>query len=248
MDQKKTIIIYVDKGVSAFSVIQTKRMLKQFYPDFQILAKNHKKLLKKEVFDTCALLVVPGGLDVPYDRALRGEGNQNIVDFVNAGGNYLGICAGGYYGAASILFEKGYPLEVSEERELKFFPGKAVGTLVNQGLFSYDSEAGAAAVAVDFMGQQVHAYYNGGCYFDLAEKYPETVKILSHYSEYNKAAIVACKVGHGMAILSGIHFEYDPDHLLENQHSSQIKQRIQETNETRVGLIKSILGHFNING
>lgn len=246
MNQNKSIIIYLDHGVSAFSTKQAKKMLKSFYPEHPIQTINHKKLLKKEALSNCALLVVPGGRDVPYDRALRGTGNQNILDYVKAGGNYLGICAGGYYGASSIIFEKGYPFEVSEERELKFFPGKAIGTLFNPGLFNYENEAGADAVEINFDGRVIQTYYNGGCYFEDTEKYASSVEILSEYVKYNKPAIISCTVGKGKAILSGVHFEYDPKYMTEDQYSQDIKSRIQETDSDRLNLIESLLKNFKL--
>ena len=79
---------------------------------------------------------MPGGADVPYCQALDGHGNKLIrgmqliqcqysrsrfekqltqgknwavvsADFVEAGGAYLGLCAGAYYACARIEFELG---------------------------------------------------------------------------------------------------------------------------------------------
>lgn len=49
------------------------------------------------------------------------------AEFVHAGGRYLGLCAGAYYGCARVVFEPGTPLEVVGDRELAFFPGIARG-------------------------------------------------------------------------------------------------------------------------
>jgi glutamine amidotransferase-like uncharacterized protein len=97
----------------------------------------------------CDLLCMPGGADLPYCRLLNGRGNAIIRGWVEAGGAYLGICAGAYYASSCCVFEAGNPdLEVIGDRELAFFPGTAFGP-VHPG-FDYQSERGAAAVAVTF--------------------------------------------------------------------------------------------------
>ncbi len=246
MNRAQSIMIYLDHGVSVRSAVQAKNLFESLYPKYSIQTINHHNLLRQGFLSDCALLVIPGGRDIPYDRLLRGTGNQNILDYVKGGGNYLGICAGGYYGSSSIVFEKGCPFEVLEERELKFFPGKAVGTLFNPGLFSYESEAGAAAIEITFNGRVIQTYYNGGCYFEDTEKYVSSVEILSKYVKYNKPAIILCTVGQGKAILSGVHLEYDAKYIIEDQYSQDIKRLIQETDSERLYLIGSILKRFDM--
>ena len=51
--------------------------------------------------------VMPGGADRPYCAALNGEGNRRIRAFVEAGGAYLGLCAGAYYASQRVEFELG---------------------------------------------------------------------------------------------------------------------------------------------
>jgi glutamine amidotransferase-like uncharacterized protein len=50
-----------------------------------------------------------------------------LVEYVRAGGAYLGLCAGAYYACSRVEFEPGGPLEVVGNRELGFFPGVAAG-------------------------------------------------------------------------------------------------------------------------
>ena len=133
--------------------------------------------------DTCSLLVMPGGRDLPYVASLRGRGNQRIKTFVQDGGSFLGICAGGYYGASFVEFAKGDPVfEVLGPRELKFFPGTAQGPTFPG--FQYDSNAGAKAAAILLsqhgsrlvaevwstlvaaeLTEPFSVFYNGGCHF-----------------------------------------------------------------------------------
>ena len=73
--------------------------------------------------NSAAVLAIGGGFDTGYLRALGSEGLQIIKDYVNAGGRYLGICAGAYLACHAIEFDKGGALEVCGQRRLGFFPG-----------------------------------------------------------------------------------------------------------------------------
>ncbi|PGH29117.1 biotin-protein ligase, partial [[Emmonsia] crescens] len=173
---------------------------------------------------SCALLVMPGGADLPYCRTLNGEGNRRIGQFVQRGGAYLGFCAGGYYASKRCEFEVGNnKLEVIGERELAFFPGICRGCAFPG--FVYDSEDGARAVelkvskstlAFGSVPEVFKAYYNGGGVFVDAPKYADQgVEVLASYTEDlsvdsgdGSAAVIYCKVGEGAAILTGAHPEF----------------------------------------
>lgn len=173
------------------------------YPDALLLEPDDVKRGKwREKAD---LFIMPGGRDIPYDRALRGKGNQQIREFVESGGKYLGICAGAYYGAAKVEFELGTDLEVNEERELAFYPGKAVGTLFPG--FVYGTERGAHLVEVRTKTGTETFYYNGGCGFPAVENFP-VVEVLGRIAGTGIAAIIRRKVGRGFAVLSGVHVEF----------------------------------------
>lgn len=171
---------------------------------------------------TCSLLVFPGGADLGYCRALNGEGDRRISDFVRRGGAYLGFCAGGYYGTRRCEFEVGNPaLEVLGGRELGFFPGTCRGGAYKG--FEYHSETGARAVKLevspeafdDEVPRHVTSYYNGGGVFvDAASMADKRVEVLATYEDeldvdggHGRAAAVFCKVGDGRALLTGPHPE-----------------------------------------
>ncbi|MEC7838453.1 MAG: BPL-N domain-containing protein [Chlamydiota bacterium] len=223
--RKKKIVVYSDEGVGPIGLRHLMHSLKNEprLENFEI------KRSKKDLFNTdswiddTALLIFPGGRDVFYQKALKGLANQRIYDYVSAGGKYLGICAGGYYGANSITFEKGYPLEVVDTRELRFFPGEARGSVYGGGLFRYGSESGSRAANLKWVhrdedkGSEFTVYFNGGCAFVDAGKYTN-VQTLAKYEDIAErpAAIVKCSVGNGTAILCGVHPEYSPKFLDHN--------------------------------
>lgn len=225
----KKILIYQDKGADPFCVSSLLFALR-----YEKLNQNYLlTLVKKEIFQNSAwqketeLVIFPGGRDIPYHQALKGEGNQQIKDFVQNGGKFLGICAGGYYGSATIEFEQGGPLEVLANRELGFFPGIARGPIYGLGKFCYQSEQGAqiAQLHLGTFSTTTAAYYNGGCAFMETEKYPH-ISVIARYSDIEKqpAAIVKCQVGKGQAILSGVHPEYSTSY-------EGIRSRIKEDSQ-----------------
>ncbi|KAF9408288.1 biotin holocarboxylase synthetase, partial [Podila epigama] len=81
--------------------------------------------------------------------------------------------------------------------------------------------------------ERTRVYFNGGGYFVNADTYPDT-QVLAWYTKNNgpesvpsddetlstasgsagpKAAMIECKVGQGLALLTGVHPEYDATHL-----------------------------------
>lgn len=193
---------------------------------------------------------MPGGADLGYCRTLNGEGNRRISQYVNRGGAYLGLCAGGYYASKRCEFEAGkQSMEVVGDRELGFYPGVCRG-LAFPG-FVYHSEVGTRAAELKVnkdtlvssggaVPEVFRSYYNGGGVFVDAEKLQTRgVEILASYTEAlsvdsgeGAAAVVYCKVGEGSALLSGPHPEwviltFKDFHMLTSHQirSSQPQQR-----------------------
>ena len=128
--------------------------------------------------------------------------------------------------------------------------------------FAYITEKGAYAVPVSWDISNIcdykdtsssfleaHCYFNGGGYFTPTNS--STITILGHYSERkdNSIAIVKNQVGKGMVVLSGVHFEYDPN-LLDNDDLYLRERNIVPTlnaslSRTFTG-IRSILKHLHV--
>ncbi|MEN6670134.1 BPL-N domain-containing protein [Psychrobacter sp. B38] len=215
-----TVWVYDDEGTSELSVksalatAQTK--LSGAYT-IEVCSISSKDILSN-IFDDNILdgntknrgvLIIPGGADLPYCQKLNGLGNDIIRRFVSRGNIYIGICAGGYYGARDIEFSgEGY--EIHGDRELAFFPGTAIGSiqsLTNEQL--YDEKVGSKAITtLNYAdGQQDDVYYHGGAYF-LADKDAVFNTLATYYN--GKNAVVSGHVGKGQYLLSGVHFELCP--------------------------------------
>jgi glutamine amidotransferase-like uncharacterized protein len=214
----KSIFLYRDEGVSPSSLRATVRSLQEV-TSHPIRLVNRATFLEKDWEELAAMIVIPGGRDLPYVHALQGRANRRIRDYVIHGGRYLGICAGAYYGSASICFEKGGNLEIIGPRELSLFPGQAIGPALGLGEFAYENSQGARITTLAlsnhyFKRPRAKAYYHGGCTFLHTTSYPE-VTVLAQYEELEEKspAIILCQVGQGKAILSGVHPEYRPKDL-----------------------------------
>jgi len=215
----KQIVVYVDLGVDGVALKHTVKSLQQEVDPskYRIRRMNSKTLKSEDWEQETALLVIPGGRDVFYHEALDGPGTSKIRKFVEGGGSYLGICAGAYFGAEAIEFEKDGNYEVCAQRSLAFFPGLAEGPAYGKNKYRIDGLQGIEAARVSWKDDHFHVYYNGGCQFIGAYELPG-VSVLSSYLELegDPAAIISCEIGKGKVVLSGVHFEYSAEALRRN--------------------------------
>lgn len=205
------ILIYEDEGVCPGSFQRIVSSCRALLPDHSIQSAHHGYFLTQGWDEGVALLIFPGGRDLAYQKRLGGAGNASIRSYVHCGGRFLGICAGGYYGSKEVEFEKGGPLEVCGERELAFYPGKAVGPAYGPGLFRYENQGGARAASVAWEEGVSSLYFHGGCLFHSVQSFPE-IEVLATYSDLpdQPAACVLSHFGRGKALLTGVHPEYTP--------------------------------------
>ncbi|KAI9487827.1 MAG: biotin-protein ligase [Benjaminiella poitrasii] len=240
------VLIYNDLGASPNAVKHTHCTLASLLGQIYNIVQIDRKVLQSETWETdCAMLVMPGGRDLPYCKALNGKPNERIKKYVEAGGRYLGLCAGAYYASESIEFEKGRALmEIIQSRELEFYPGLCRGTTYPG--FIYNSENGALSVTVkleqqtlrefstSYILKEIKMYYNGGGYFVHPECY-DNVTVLCRYKDPSPlcasqdesddlAAAVHCRVGLGHALLIGTHPEYNasPMNISSNEKIDSI--------------------------
>ncbi|UPX14647.1 uncharacterized protein EKO05_0005124 [Ascochyta rabiei] len=267
--RKLNVLVYSGNGSTTESVRHCLYTLRRLLsPAYAVIPVTGDVLIKEPWFSTCALLVFPGGADLGYCRTLNGEGNRRISRYVNAGGSYLGFCAGGYYGSARCEFEVDDPkMAVVGDRELAFFPGVCRG-LAFEG-FKYASEAGARAADIkiekasfddvrDGVADSFKSYYNGGGVFVDAKKLEARgVQILASYTEdlhvnsgESQAAVVYRKVGEGHVVLTGPHPEFAPQNLSKIPSLPSYASLIDEVTATdteRVSFLALVLGKLGLN-
>jgi len=170
--------IYTGEGAGWRSVRSAAAALARLLPPpYRVDGIGSAELLSGGWEDGAALLVLPGGADLPYARRLNGpDGNGRIRAFVaERGGAVLGLCAGAYYLCSRVEWEAGEaaaaaaaaaagappgaaaaaaaamkpaPPPVVGDRELAFFPGVGRGAAFPG--FDYATEAGAVAAPLAF--------------------------------------------------------------------------------------------------
>jgi glutamine amidotransferase-like uncharacterized protein len=240
--QKKTVYIYQDDGVSQTALLQTMQTLKTVLPPtWMIKTIDAKGVIANTWSKNAALFVMPGGADLAYVEKLENIGNQNIKSYVQNGGAYLGLCAGAYYAASRVEFDKNGPLAVVGHRALSFFEGKAIGPILAKYNYQTESSARAAKITLNFKDlKEATLYYNGGGYFEAAEQFKNT-QVLGYYANH-LPAIISVKYGKGQAILSGVHFEYDA-HLLDptDPFLAKIITQLKASDKKRLLLVRKIL-------
>ena len=242
MNSKTTIYVYNDLGVSEIMLEHTIYSLYQTFPYYEIKLLNANSLLNSHWQHNASLLVMPGGADLPYVAKLNGKGNILIKEYVNQGGSYLGICAGAYYASAYVEFDKDGKYQVLGDRELKFFPDKAIGPILAEFDYFTNSGARAAEIYTNFTNlEALKVYYNGGGYFYNPDNL-YNVTVLAKYTENNLAAILKVNYGAGNIILSFVHFEVDPLQL-DNQdsHLKELIPELTQDNSNRELLLGEIV-------
>lgn len=243
------IRIYKDSGVGSLSYKALVFALQQcsIHQHFRIEPVDSIALALPDWLENTHTIMFPGGRDIPYHESLKGAANQNISLFIQNGGNYFGICAGAYYGSASIEFEKGGGMEVIAGRELKFFPGAAIGPAYGNGKFCYEDESGSQLASLITNSKKLSVYYNGGCFFKNPEMFSH-VKVLAKYADIYEqpAAVVLCQVGRGKVLLSGVHPEYSGNHDLLKKLIPAHFEELKTQESVRQSFFRELLQHLDI--
>jgi len=202
-------LVYAGQGVCGPSATALKKQLKALLdPSISVVKVDGEYLRTKDWEDKTAVLVMGGGSCRYWDEELQAKGIEKIERYVRGGGRYIGICAGAYFASAESYFELSDKV-IQKSRQLAFFPGRAMGPLVDQDDYLSPRAARAAEVCFKFRGvaEDGALYYQGGCLFDVEED-SAAVEIMSTYRGLGKAAAVFCKVGKGCAFLDGTHPEF----------------------------------------
>ncbi|SNX85152.1 related to BPL1 - biotin holocarboxylase synthetase [Melanopsichium pennsylvanicum] len=190
------VLVYSGPGVSSSALHHTLRTLRQLLNTYDVKPVDAKTLALDPWQKGTALVVIPGGRDLPYVSELSRPyshpsspsssrtGVAEVRNYVESGGNFFGICAGAYYASTHCTFEKHTDMQVDGARPgLRFFPGTCQGT-VYPG-FVYESDKGARIVDIDRVlhADRWRCHYNGGGAFMDAHKYvSQGVEVLAKYA------------------------------------------------------------------
>lgn len=115
------VLVYSGPGVSPLSLSHTILTLSLLLlPHYTVQPITPTTLATQPWEPSCALLVFPGGRDLPYvdELSTKTKVTRRIREFVHQGGRYLGICAGAYFGSETVVFDQGGDMEVVGQRDL----------------------------------------------------------------------------------------------------------------------------------
>lgn len=115
------VLVYSGPGVSPLSLSNSLLTLSLLLRPHYTVQPVTPQILSTQPWEaSCALLVIPGGRDLPYveELSMKTQVTRRIKDFVQEGGKYLGICAGAYFGCAEVRFDQGGGMEVVGKRDL----------------------------------------------------------------------------------------------------------------------------------
>jgi len=220
--KKLKILIYKDYGQWFDSATSMKQWLDNLdildkyiveYVDADSIIKLNA-LLSKNV----AALVMPGAHSRGYNKKLSGIGNQNIRDFVNSGGIYLGFCGGAYYACEKTIFA-GYNLDLKDSYDLKLFRGLSIGSIPElcDGRYFDDTICSVSAASLSFNNKEKsYVYYSGGCCFSSVN---QEFEVLARYDLLDIPAVIKFSYGEGKVVLSGVHPEKNYGFLANNEGS-----------------------------
>lgn len=115
------VLVYSGPGVSPISLSHTLLTLSLLLlPHYTVQPITPATLSAQPWEPNCALLVIPGGRDLPFvdELSTKTRVTHRIKEYVREGGRYLGICAGAYFGTEEVVFDKGGDMEVRGKRDL----------------------------------------------------------------------------------------------------------------------------------
>lgn len=228
---KNKVLIYAGPGVSLTSLKHVKYTLTLLLDSYyNIEEMTSSQIIHNSWEEKAVLFVIPGGSDLLYLRSLETKGNDKIRKYVEKGGAYLGLCAGAYYAGNSIQFAMNTPLQITGDRELNFFPGIVAGPILAD--YDYHSYSGARVAQLYWNSAEqfskstlLNVFYNGGGYF-VDATFKKNTTVLASYNIHSdfKPAIIEVNYGTGKVILSGVHWEYNPNML--DSYDSHLKNLI----------------------
>lgn len=197
------VAVYADRGVWDDGKTAIIQMLRYYNEQVDTISASQINSSPLSSYD---VLVIPGGWAVNYRRSLSFTGLQNIRNFISGGGVYVGICAGAYFAADSIVWNGrvyDYPLDI--------FQGYAIGAI--DSIASWPGYAMTHITLKDSWrdpsaDSTQYVLYYGGPYF---ESYGTTFDTAGMYDGINEPGIIVFTYGNGKVILSGVHPEIEED-------------------------------------
>ncbi len=216
----KKVRVYTGQGVSSTSVEAFIDQVKTFLGSGISVATITREELSSNIpwEKETALLVFGGG--EPSQWGIDETTKERMVSYVKNGGRFLSTCAGSYFFSETSQFavsDINGPHVIERQHKNNLFPGKAYGPLypeITSGNYLTFEGSRAPSIIHFHASRDVSGrlYYLGGCAFDCKDTRSSLVNPIAYYTDVAKSlvpAIISCKVGNGVAVLSGPHIEFE---------------------------------------
>ncbi len=202
--------LYVGKGTWD----DGKTHLRMFFDEYGYSVRTFtaKSILEGELKASgVRLLVVPGGESIEYLKELGEKGATRILEFVEEGGNYIGICAGAFYATSDRLGGN-----ATGKYGIGLLHGVAYdGTALHtppfiEGMMDLD-------FLPHFLTGGLKSHYKiimfGGPSFRYSadEEREKNIRVMSRYVGFDEPAMITFDYYQGHVFLSGPHLEIEED-------------------------------------
>ena len=207
------IALYHDEGVWLDGLIATEHMLDWMGIGWQEIDAAE---LNDQGLDGFTIFWLPGGWAPDYMEKIRAPGREAILQLVRKGGAYVGVCAGAYYAASTVVWEsESYPYP------LRLFRGAAVGPEIypwpRYGMAELELNPRHPINADVPREEQVLLY--GGGHFEAEEG--QEMEVVARYRQTGQPAIITFSYGQGKVLLLGVHPEIEEDATRDGTYFAQ---------------------------
>lgn len=209
--------IYVDAGTWQPSIAAFKEVLEWKGLTWEEVLASHVNSVN--LTPLYKGIYFPGGWAPDYNQKIKTSGYQNIRNFINSGGAYIGVSAGAYFACDKIVWES-----VNYDYPLNLFGGNCIGPISEIApwpdyvMTTMDINQSHPANA--FEPSQRTVYYQGEPYFvPYAGQEMLTMarySVPSNPSVDNTPGIISYNYGQGRVVLSGPHLELEEDSDRDN--------------------------------
>ena len=157
------------------------------------------------------LAVFPGGTCSEWDELLGKAKLKDFLAWFERGGRVLAVCAGAYYFSSHSIYQAAMDNSISRLRDAALFSGLCQGPVFDPGvqvvkIHWEETQQEGYAITIG-AGALIPQEPGNGEYRVLA-------RFVDNYQK-DSIAVVSCKKGNGVGILSTVHWEFDSLHLLK---------------------------------
>jgi glutamine amidotransferase-like uncharacterized protein len=184
-DSTAPVLLFNGTGVSPNDVVAIETILETNHINYSTVTSSELNAMDQTQMMNYRLLIVPGGNFIEMGNHLTAQTAANIRSAVQAGLNYIGICAGAFLAGSS-----------------SYYNGFNLTSGVTFGFYSAEKKGvRKSAVAITSPGSPtLDQYWEDGPQLsgwgEVVAKYPD-----------NTAAVAEGKCGNGFVILTGTHPE-----------------------------------------